>query len=70
MSCPNLPRCPFFNGRMEGMPSMASMMKKRYCEGDHTACARFRACAVLGSPGVPMDLFPNQVERLPALGVA
>ena len=68
MSCPNLPRCPFFNGRMEAMPAMAAMMKKRYCEGEHTTCARFIACAKLGPPCVPPDLFPNQAERLKALG--
>lgn len=69
MSCPKLPACPFFNDRMGGMPAMMAMLKKRYCEGTYTECARFRASEKLGAQGVPPDLFPNQGERLIALGV-
>jgi hypothetical protein len=69
MSCPNLARCIFFNDRMAAKPAMAGILKKKYCEGEHHDCARWRVCERLGPEGTPKDLFPNQHDRLPALGV-
>ncbi|MGO8695248.1 MAG: hypothetical protein ACLQMF_16420 [Rectinemataceae bacterium] len=61
--CECLPKCPFFNDRMAGMPAMASMMKTRYCKGDSTECARHMIFSTLGGAKVPADLFPSQVDR-------
>ncbi|WP_319475677.1 hypothetical protein [Marispirochaeta aestuarii] len=61
--CECLPRCPFFNDKMQNMPSLASMMKKRYCLGDSSECARHIVFLALGSEKVPSDLFPSQVDR-------
>ncbi len=61
--CVCLPRCPFFNDRMADMPATAQLMKKRYCQGDQSNCARHMVFSRLGSEKVPADLYPMQVER-------
>ena len=61
--CPNLVKCPFFNDKMDNMPAVANMYKKRYCKNDFDVCARWKVATALGSAAVPADLFPNQVDR-------
>ena len=61
--CQCLPTCIFFNDRMADMPAMAASMKKRYCQGDNSQCARFMVFSALGKEKVPTDLFPNNVEK-------
>lgn len=68
--CECVPKCPFFHDKMADMPSMANMMKKRYCQGDSSVCARWVVRAALGPTAVPIDLFPNQLERAEKLVVA
>jgi hypothetical protein len=60
--CECLPKCPFFHDKMENMPSMAEMLKERYCKGDWSACARHQIFETLGRENVPSDLFPNQQD--------
>ena len=61
--CECLPVCPFFNDKMAGMPAMAEMMKKKYCRSKFETCARFTVRQKLGKDKVPMDMFPNQMDR-------
>jgi len=61
--CVCLPGCPFFNDKMQNMPALAGIMKKRYCMDDFDSCARYMVFTKLGKEKVPMDLYPNQVER-------
>jgi hypothetical protein len=61
--CECLAGCPFFNDKMEGMPSMAHIYKDRYCHADCFSCARYQVFKALGRESVPSDLFPNQVDR-------
>jgi hypothetical protein len=64
MECENLKTCPFFNDRMEDMPTLAGLMKKQYCLSDnYTNCARYMVFKKLGKERVPSDMFPNQLER-------
>jgi len=63
MECPSLRTCPFFNNKMKDMPATAELMKKRYCLGDNTECARFMVASRLGKEKVPIDLFPGQTDR-------
>jgi len=63
MACECISACPFFNDRMANMPAMASIYKKRYCEGNFEECARYIVFKALGKAAVPSDLFPNQKER-------
>ena len=62
-ACECLPRCAFFNDRMANMPSVSSMMKRNFCQGDFAACARYKVKVALGSDRVPSDLFPNMPDR-------
>ena len=60
-NCERLEKCIFFSDRMSRMPATASIMKKDFCCGDRSECARFQVAA-RGIP-VPEDLYPNQAER-------
>jgi hypothetical protein len=61
--CECLEKCVFFHDKMANMPSMAGMMKKKYCLGDSSICARHVVFEAKGKGSVPGDLFPNQVDR-------
>ena len=61
--CECLPRCPFFNDRMAGMPATANLLKKRFCLDDSLQCARHMVFERLGSDAVPADLYPMQTDR-------
>lgn len=65
--CECLPGCVFFNDKMASIPTTAEMMKKRYCLGDNSKCARHMVKVELGSAKVPADLYPSQVERVPGI---
>lgn len=42
---------------------MADVMKNRHCRTSSDACARWMVFDQLGTAAVPVDLFPNQVDR-------
>lgn len=65
MQCEKLEKCPFFNDKMANMPAVAGMLKKQYCQNDKESCARY----IVSKAGkdVPMDLFPQQKERIAAI---
>lgn len=65
--CPRLAKCLFFNDQMAEMPSMAGIVKQRYCRTDHSQCARFMVADTLGPEAVPADLYPSQVDRAKAI---
>ncbi|MBI5546496.1 MAG: hypothetical protein HY901_21660 [Deltaproteobacteria bacterium] len=60
--CEFTERCPFFNDRMANMPTIANFYKGKYCRGTFLDCARFQVSKAKGGV-VPVDLFPNQIER-------
>ena len=62
-NCVLLETCIFFTDRMNNMPLTADIIKKKYCRGDNSECARYMIFLVLGREKVPLDLFPGQVER-------
>jgi len=59
VECDKSSTCPFFNDRLENMPTAATLLKLQYCEGDFEHCARFRVETKLGSTSVPGTLFPE-----------
>jgi hypothetical protein len=61
MECEKLSKCPFFNQRMNNMPAVADMMKKKYCLSEKAECARYQVSAA--GLEVPHDLFPHDTER-------
>jgi hypothetical protein len=48
---------------MPNMPDAAEKLKKNYCYGDNSRCARYMVFVKLGRERVPADLFPLQVYR-------
>lgn len=65
--CPSLPKCPFFNDRMTNRPAMAAMMKKNYCQTDNSQCARWKVSQAKGGASVPVDMYPNELDRAMAI---
>ena len=65
--CECLEGCPFFNDKMSAKPSMANILKKKYCKGEYRACARYMVFSKLGKPAVPPDLYPNEKEKAEAI---
>jgi hypothetical protein len=60
-TCEKLEKCPFFHDKLADMPAVSDLMKKEYCLGDKTRCARFLV-STAGLP-VPADLFPSEYTR-------
>ena len=63
--CERMSSCPFFSDKMANMPSVAEVMKRKYCLDDKSLCARYQAA--LAGLAVPSDLFPNDTKRLQQL---
>lgn len=61
--CPRIGDCPFFADRLNNMPVLAEQMKKKYCKGDNSNCARHIVASKLGRELVPADLFPAHTDR-------
>ncbi len=61
--CECLPGCPFFNDKMGDMPSTANLMKKTYCQGNWSTCARHIVFEKLGRDAVPNTLYPNMKDK-------
>jgi len=61
--CELLGGCVFFGDKMVEMPATAELMKNHFCRGNKLKCARYMVYQELGTPKVPLDLYPNEVER-------
>lgn len=62
-NCKILNICPFFNNKM-GMEALAAdFYKKKFCQGDYSSCARYTLYTTLSNNEVPLDLYPNELER-------
>lgn len=60
--CEKLETCPFFSDKMDNMPAMAEIIKRKYCLGSNADCARFTVLQALGPGTVPSDLFPGDMD--------
>lgn len=60
--CQFLGGCIFFNDKMVHMPKTAEMIKKKFCLGDHSKCARYMVVMSLGKESVPPNLFPGESD--------
>jgi len=58
-----LERCPFYNDRMDIESGIGKMYKRKYCEENKNGCARYKVATTLGREKVPVDLYPNMMER-------
>lgn len=70
--CEMLVECLFFNDKLENMPAVAGVMKKKFCQGSQqTTCARYMVAKTMGKEKVPADLFPHdsgRAKRILSLG--
>ncbi len=57
--CEKLEKCPFYQGKMSMESGLGAMYKKKYCEGDKTACARYQIATTLGPDFVNNNIYPN-----------
>jgi hypothetical protein len=62
-------RCPFFNDQLPRKRSTQEReaLKKKFCGGGSSQCARFMVAAVLGLDSVPGNLFPDHFYRVSTL---
>jgi hypothetical protein len=58
-----LDNCSCFNEVLASMPSVAGLMRDRYCKGTQQNCARIVVSSAVGGSHVPPDLAPNDSER-------
>jgi hypothetical protein len=63
MQCEWVEECPFLEAKTSDMPAMVDIFRGRYCATDSFSCARYQVLKVLGREAVPLDLYPNQVDR-------
>jgi len=61
--CECLKGCPFFNDKMPDNDGLGAIIKKKYCLGDNTGCARYMVFKKLGKPAVPANLYPNMADQ-------
>ena len=61
-NCEKLPKCPFYQGKMSMDSGLGSLYKKKYCESDKTACARYMVATKLGPEFVTDTLYPNMTD--------
>lgn len=61
-TCEKLPKCPFYQGKMDINTGLGKMYKEKYCEGDKTICARYIVATNLGPEFVTDKLYPNMAD--------
>ncbi len=57
--CEKLANCPFYQGKMSMETGLGAMYRQKYCEGDKTACARYKIATTLGPEFVTNNIYPN-----------
>ncbi|GFE59856.1 hypothetical protein [Geobacter sp. AOG2] len=68
MVCEIFKCCKFFNDAMPEMPQAADYIKNKYCFGDNSSCARYRAYKELGGddtmPAPPLSLGTDEIKKI------
>ena len=62
--CPHIEACAFFVGKIAGKTELIESLKQTYCLDDNTCCARWQVSRAKGAENVPLDLYPNALDRL------
>jgi len=65
--CECLNGCLFFNDKMADRPATTGVYKRRYCKEDNSKCARYMIFKAKGRDAVPVDLYPNDLDRAKTL---
>ncbi|RMH73864.1 MAG: hypothetical protein D6675_01560 [Gemmatimonadetes bacterium] len=64
--CKYIEACPFFNEKLPNMPAMTKLIKKQYCHGNFTECARLIAYEATGIEVLPNTMYPNDSKAAQA----
>ncbi len=62
-NCECLSGCPFFNDKMPDTEGLGAILKRKYCQGDNTMCARYMVFKKLGKGMAPANLYPNMLDK-------
>ena len=64
--CTITSECPFFNDQLPKIYTAKERddMKRKYCGGGNSQCARFIVAKALGLHEVPVNLFPNDFFKV------
>jgi hypothetical protein len=62
-NCEQLPTCAFYNEKLKDLPGLSEGLKRLYCWNETPNCARFMVLKAIGREKIPLDLFPNELER-------
>lgn len=68
--CKYLEKCPFFNSDRHGFGDFNELLRKKYCHGNSSECARYAISEQLGAQMVPADMLPSQHESAHRLVMA
>jgi hypothetical protein len=63
-NCEMIGSCPFFHDKLADMPKTAERLKKRYCQGDNSGCARYQVVQSCGPGAMKPNLFPHETNRV------
>ena len=61
--CEKIAECMFFNDKLTNMPAVVDIIRKSFCHGDYTRCARYMVTEIYGIESIPSDLFPGNSVR-------
>lgn len=61
--CEKLTECVFFNDKLTNMPAVVDILRKTFCHGEYTQCARYMVTEIFGTENIPSDLFPGNSVR-------
>ena len=65
--CELLSNCALFKYKISNYEGYYVEVKKKYCNGNKSDCARYKIFKVLGSEKIPLDLYPDdhvEAERI------
>jgi hypothetical protein len=62
-NCEFLLICPFYKEKLKALPGLSEGLKKLYCLVERPVCARYMIAKGFGREKVPLDLFPNEIDR-------
>ena len=61
--CERFEKCPFYQDKMIIETGVGKVLKKKYCETNKNACARYMVLQAIGPGYVDNTLFPHMKDR-------
>ncbi len=61
-TCGNFGNCALFSGALSQKPATTKLLKRMFCDGKYTGCARYFLLNALGPDKVPPGMFPGDMK--------